>query len=134
MLNFQLIFLSVQSGNNMHYTDVFTFTQRVIHGGFINAEQQGCKEKQACYWSVFPFHSVNRSENYKKAVWDAGCEKRTGYTAGTGEVIDAGFGILPAVHSHKIRHKTGNVALQQCVVSQNNILLSAPCLVLLGCN
>jgi hypothetical protein len=68
MPNFQLIFCQYNLVlNNMHFTDVITFTQRVIHGGFINSEQQSCEEKQACFWSVFPFHSVNRSENYKKS-------------------------------------------------------------------
>jgi hypothetical protein len=49
-------------------------------------------------------------------------------------MILAALRVLPALYAHKIRHKAGDVALQQRVIPQDNVFFATAGFVQLGCH
>ena len=91
----------------------------------------------ALFFIKFWFKSEHDLKTMDKGIVPRGIRlaaRTIGRKAGAGGlvVIYAALRVLPALHAHKVRHKAGHVALEEGIVAQHYVLLTAAGFIQLG--
>ena len=91
----------------------------------------------ALFFIKFWFKSEHDLKTMDKGIVPRGIRlaaRTIGRKAGAGGlvVIDAALRVLPALHAYKVRHKAGHIALEEGIVAQHYVLLTAAGFIQLG--
>ena len=117
-----------------------SFNKNSISGRqFLNSKEKASLQYYVycTFFIKFWFKSEHDLKTMDKGIVPRGIRlaaRTIGRKAGAGGlvVIDAALRVLPALHAYKVRHKAGHIALEEGIVAQDNVLLTAAGFIQLG--